>query len=508
LDVVSNFEVLGRSVGDRKWKRSFTEISSQPAIANNPPIDRLSPPSHSQPAGDTTTNSVFADMSFEQLERELWKTIRARVGEISSDFRYCRAEYHPIFTRNRSMPATHEVVRKLINTPLLVSSAELSQIFRLRRCEEDTLPQRDAETIYYIRTFPIPKKQLEDLITSWEASYRTYTPVPHWIDFLRSIKSDDDDTIIYIRYIGMARGGRTAWDRFKEDLQGRTNGVLAAFTQTILNSHPAVFANCELHEILGATIPNLPPTDDGIRDDRERVVIALFDRNVSLNQQGGGFYPAYVPKQSDHRLFGSFNTSFFDTFARMVETDEMTRYEMCHKVSEWVGKVETYALEHPVETCTYYHPLTESYLNNVIKTQAMPATIKGMSLLVLFGKDVTLEDFLGENTFLSGNSRAGKMTIDTLAGVHQFEHNFAQALSSPFVDGQFPFVDLYPWMGHLGTEGAVDLVREYFAVTRPRIMVTFSQTVSSWVASRFVHGYGLGRLFPRLILLISKSPFS
>jgi len=182
--------------------------------------------------------------------------------------------------------------------------------------------------------------------------------------------------------------------------------VLAAFTQTILNNYPDLFANCELHEILGATIPNLPPTDDGIRDDRERVVIALFDRNV--------------PKQSDHRLFTSFNTNFFDTFARMVETDEMTRYEMRHKVSEWVGNVETYALEHPVETSTNVYPLTESYVKDVIKTQAMTATIKDMSLVVLFGKDVTLEDFIGENTFFSGTSRAGKMTIDMLARVQQF----------------------------------------------------------------------------------------
>src|SRR5271170_6056310 len=75
-------------------------------------------------------------------------------------------------------------------------------------------------------------------------------------------------------------------------------------------------------------------------------------------------------------------------------------------------------------------------------------------------------------TLVPDTSRAGKMTIDMFARVQQFEHNFAQALSSPFVDRRFPFFDLYPWMGHLGTEGAVDLVWEYFGVTRLRIMVT------------------------------------
>ena len=335
------------------------------------------------------------------------------------------------------------------------------------------------------------KKQLEALITEWEMSHRPYDPMTHWVAFLRKIKDADDDTTIYIRYIGMAKGGTTAWKRFDDDLKNRKCGVLGAFLQAITNQYPDVLQNSQVSEILGATIPSLPPIHAEIRDDRERVLIALFDRNVSLNQQGGGYYPSYTPKESDHRLFAKLNTKFFDTFARMVDTDPLDRYEVRHNVTEWVRKVERFALQNPIETRTHVFPLTETYLEDVVKRQAMPATIKGKPLLVVLGKDITLEDFKGENTFLSGNSRSGKLTSDMLARVHQFENQFGQPHLQPFVEGQFPFIDVYPFIGQLATEGCVELAREYFADTMPRIVVTLSQKVSSWVASNFVHGRGL-----------------
>ena len=489
-----------------KRKHSFSEISSQTVLAAQPPQDRLSPPSHSQPSDDPTRDPhVVARLSFGQLQAEMWKAIRSRLEEETSDFRYCRHEFHPIFTRNTDMPATHTVVTKLIHEPLLVSTVELSQIFKLRQCTDETLPQHNAATIYYIRTFPIEKYKLASLITAWELANRRYDPVPHWVDFLRSVTRIEDSTIIYIRYIGMAGGRRTGWDRFEEDLKNRKSGILYAFMGTLVNEYPEVLEKAQVHEITRATFADVPPISRTIQDDRERVLIALFNRKILLNQQGGGYYPAYTPRASDHQLFASLRTRFFDDFARMVDTDVSQIYETRHLIKEWVGKVEEYAANNPIETRTTIFPLTKSYLENVIQKQAMPATIKGSTLIALFGKDVTLEDFKAENTFLSGSSRAGKLTVDMLGRIHQFEHSFAQVQVLPFIEGQFPFVDLYPWIGHLATKAALDLVREYFDSTKPRIIVTFSRTVSSWVASNFVHSYGMERfLSPSLLSLILK----
>jgi hypothetical protein len=58
---------------------------------------------------------------------------------------------------------------------------------------------------------------------------------------------------------------------------------------------------------------------------------------------------------------------------------------------------------------------------------------------------------------------------------------------------QFPFIDWFPCIGHDHPESAMEPARQYFAITRPRIIVTFSGSVSSWVAANFVHPYGLSR---------------
>ena len=302
--------------------------------------------------------------------------------------------------------------------------------------------------------------------------------------------------MVYIRYVGMAEGGKTAFDRFTEDLKQRKSGILAAFMGELVNRYPEVFDASQCHEILGASYPKYPPTDKILLDERERILIAAFNRKVLLNQQSGGFYPAYTPKDSDQRLFTDLKTKFFDLFAKNVDSrvkEFVIYYEMKTQLDEWADTLFQYALDNPVATLTNRYPLTESNLQSVIKSQAFAAPIKGKALLVLFGKDVTIEDFTAEETFLSGNSRAGKLTLDILSRLHQYEHGFGDRQLAPILEGQFPFIDLYPWIGHDNTEAAIELARDYFARMAPRIIVTFSRLVSSITASNFVHPYGLPR---------------
>ena len=78
--------------------------------------------------------------------------------------------------------------------------------------------------IYYIRTFPIRKTQLENMITGWEQpTADTILPL-YWLSSLESTILSSDDPIVYIRYVGMAEKGKTAFDRFKEDLKQRKAG--------------------------------------------------------------------------------------------------------------------------------------------------------------------------------------------------------------------------------------------------------------------------------------------
>jgi len=306
--------------------------------------------------------------------------------------------------------------------------------------------------------------------------------------------------MLYIRYVGMAGRGRTGWDRLVEDEKSRKGvGILGAFLDEICNRYPEVHDNSTCHEVVNLTYPDSPQPEKTLIDDRERMMIALLDRRVLLNQQPGGYYGAYTPLASDHTLFAKLGTNYFETFARNVDTDMVQQHGIRVQVTNWANSLREYAIANPVETLSDRFELTETYVDSVIKSQALPALVRGRAVLAMFGKDVTIEDLRGGNPFLSGPSRAGHLTMEILTKLHQFEHAFAAPLVQPFVDGQFPFVDLFPWIGKAASGVCAEFARQYFAIIQPRIIVTFSRLVSSWTASNFVHSDG----FPRFYLIIS-----
>ena len=78
---------------------------------------------------------------------------------------------------------------------------------------------------------------LERMIAKWELiSKRHYDTAKQWQHY-PSIKNLDNDTTLFVRYIGMARDGRTAWDRLLEDIRSRTSEVLAAFLEALTNDY-------------------------------------------------------------------------------------------------------------------------------------------------------------------------------------------------------------------------------------------------------------------------------
>ena len=47
---------------------------------------------------------------------------------------------------------------------------DLAKLFNLRKVNEDTPPQVNTAAVYYLRTFPIIKAQLNVIIAGWELS--------------------------------------------------------------------------------------------------------------------------------------------------------------------------------------------------------------------------------------------------------------------------------------------------------------------------------------------------
>ena len=430
-----------------------------------------------------------------QLEQESFKELRARSLEHAADVRYWTRSFHPILRRDMQVSSA-DIARRLLRDPLSVSNLELSQILRLRPCTAETPAQTEVECVYYIRTFALRKSQLETILATWATANKRFEVMPYWA---QRIAVQKEDSLFYVRYVGMTGEGKTAWGRFEEDLKNRKSGVLAEFLKEVVNTYPEVFDACECHELLDASYPDFPAPEQIRIDERERIVIALFDRNFLLNQQGGGHYPSYIPRASDHTLFASIGTKFFDTYGKMLENaDSIESVGARRFVSEWGDALMTYAEENPIETLTNRFPIMDEYLESVIKKQAGPGLIRGAALLALVGKDVAIEDLTGEITFLSESSRAGRVTVDMLALVHQYENGFGQPCLRPFFEGQFPFVDVLPWIGNRNVEFGIEFVRQYIEGTRPRIVVTFSRSVSTWTASSFFRPRGLPLYFSQI----------
>jgi hypothetical protein len=447
---------------------------------------------------------------------ELWSVIKSRMVNIATDPTYCRQEFHPLFTHSPSISVRYDMIEKLIHKPLLISTNELCQILELRLCTKETSPQEGVAAIYYIRTFPITVGALKSIIASWETAHRRYDPVPFWSTFIELNKLHDNQ-LLYVRYIGMSQSlGTTGWKRFHDDLSQRKNGILAAFTEEILRNYPTAFRATEVHEIMGASLVNLPPQPGhpalipvkSFIDDRERIIIALFNHKYLLNQQTGGFYVAYHPMASDHILAANLRCKFFDMFAKRVDVQSVAGKKIQVEVGKWAQRVREYGIDHPVETLTNIFPMTDNDFESVLLRQALPGIIGGRCLLACFGKDITIEDYKKEVTFFSGNSRAANVTITMLANLRQNEAGFGDRINQePFLDGQFPFINLFPHIGHEDPEDAAELAREYIAITQPRVIVTFSRLVSSWVAANFVHPYGIPRSYSSLLLMIVETFF-
>jgi hypothetical protein len=131
-------------------------------ISKSAPSDRLRPLPHSQGTPAPPDDVFRVNIPFRHLEAKMWDSIRTRTIGVAQDIRSCGKESHPIFRQNQFLPATSEVVEKLLKHPLSVTTAELSQIFRLHPCDEITPPNKTSQDY-------IPYERFQ----SFEASYST-----------------------------------------------------------------------------------------------------------------------------------------------------------------------------------------------------------------------------------------------------------------------------------------------------------------------------------------------
>lgn len=198
---------------------------------------------------------------------------------------------------------------------MTVSDEDLKDIIPMDRSLRTTVirPNKfgdDPVYRYYIRTFPMTVGELFKIIVNEddEAEDPWLTTLPHntkaWINYLASQNMDYvKNTKIFIRYIGMVDGNKSAHERFVEDLQGRQAGLLKRFFEVLEQPQfRHIISNAKCYELPSATfylpvgqviagMRTIPHFSFSCKlthkwvDTREQSLIALFDMDYTLNRQ-------------------------------------------------------------------------------------------------------------------------------------------------------------------------------------------------------------------------------
>ena len=272
---------------------------------------------------------------------------------------------------------------RLFNDALASSEGRLATQFNPRLAPfASTQTPVTACHIFNIRTFPLPVDILKRILADWDGSPRYQNKGEKWIEYLE-IKRPHDETMVYIRSTGMGSGGKTGLERFLQDLKKGKMAILSALFEAVETNHPQVFASCTVHEIVDAEFSDDLPYESSDVDEPERILIALFEKAVLLNQQGPGFCSSYTPLRADDQLSQKFETRFFWRFDNSRDDNEVSQYEVRDQNSaQWSEKLYEYAYSHPTKICHNRFPSMKQAEQNVVEP-ARPALREDPTMSVL-----------------------------------------------------------------------------------------------------------------------------
>lgn len=304
-----------------------------------------------------------------------------------------------------------------------------------------------------------------------------------------------------VRYVGTfastADRPRNPWDRYVEDMMTRNARILAAFQQILEGRHPAIAEAVEVHLFSDASYTFSPRKHaKHNQDSRERYIIEYFDHSTLLNRQHGGYLSDYVPSTDDHDAFLAMQVQFY---FRLHNNAGITPSGMMADVKHLFGAIQQFARDN-ASTGTCKHPFTD-ILRNAMAAQAQPSLYRMKHvILVVLGKDLTLDNYLREVSFYDGGSQAGTATRDLLQRTASAESecvNGAQSWDSNGFSTQiFPFSNLWDWLNHVQPDAAAGFMKTYLSIAKPLICASFARDVNDYTLANFVHSSGVpGRTF-------------
>ncbi|KAG9752674.1 hypothetical protein KCU73_g6050, partial [Aureobasidium melanogenum] len=372
--------------------------------------------------------------------------------------------------------------RKLDNMracPILTTNEDLADILDLQLSTPDS-PPLPAGMHYYSRAWSFRQDELQPVIRYMKNDDYFSQETRMWQGLLDANRNEPA-TIYTIRYIGSVQGPRRPIDRYQDDLDLRTSGLLAEFSRAVSAVCPRVDTEAEIFLIRGASMHETASSER--KENVERILIAFFDHASLLNRQAGGYLVSYVPARQDIEAFGRLNT---DVGARFGLSSTFSPSNIEDSLDQHFIDLQTYANANP-EICGTARHFISDELRRVMLKQALPQQYRDQALVVFIGKDAPIEMFMSPTPFLSRGIHAGGFVdqiLDSIAGIEASTHGRAVSLETtlPYKD-LFCIVDLWPWLKHDHLGPAAKYLRSYLQIVKPLVVPVFGRQTSDLVLS-------------------------
>ncbi|THY03750.1 hypothetical protein D6D03_04154 [Aureobasidium pullulans] len=378
------------------------------------------------------------------------------------------------------------VFEALRTSPITVTNAELGRILSLEHSTAVSLPTKENFHHFYIRSWTFSYNELAALCDHMRADGAWHVEVSDWLNVAKLHRQKTD--VFTIRYAGTVLGPGRPWDRYAEDLESRTSGILAEFTRAIDTVVPHVGQAAQIFLLRDASVAQndaLMALSDP--EDRERMLIELLGHRSLLNRQRGGHFTSYLPSYEDVQLFRGLVTDGWQSFKRhrLNCSDEVVS-----GLTVLFNDIQFYANENADLTGTWKHQFSDS-LREMFQAQATPYSFEGINPVVFVGKDVTEEAYLNARPFLTLETvgQAGGFTRDIIERLSQDESIANQRDVPPNsfrIDRSFwVFYNLWQWLAHKDLAAAVRFLQRYLFITRPLIVVAQGLTTNNVTRANF-----------------------
>lgn len=365
------------------------------------------------------------------------------------------------------------IFEALRTAPITVTNVELGRVLDLELSSATCPPTDNGAHHYYVRSWTFTYKELAELSSHMGADEKRLTEVSAWMSDAKLYRHQTDT--FTIRYAGTVVGPGRPWDRYSEDLKSRTSGVLAEFTRAVDTVAPHVAQAAQIFLVRKASVSR----DDALMmlsdpEDRERMLIEFLGHDTLLNRQRGGLFTSYIPFHEDVELFKGLATDAWEWCKR-----DRTNCpdQVVADLTELFHDVQVYANENSDLTGTWKHPFTDA-LRDMFLDQATPFSFQNTTPIVFVGKDVTEDDYINANPFLSSrnSSQAGAFLGDI---IQRLAHDECVANQRDIIPNSFRinrsfwvFYDLWMWLSHKDLEAAARFLQQYLHIVRPLVVVT------------------------------------